>query len=126
MRHPPRLAAMSEPVRPRRVIALIAAYVVALQALPLSIAAGSPFESSLCAATNSVDGSRSPAGHDTGCPCAAGCGTQCCAQTLAGPPQVLVAVSLTSAVAMSLTPAIEPVIRLADRSPQVPRAPPAA
>jgi hypothetical protein len=119
---------MSESARSRRVIALAAAYVVALQALllPLSVAAGGPFESSLCAAATSVDGLPSPAGHDSGCPCAAGCGTQCCVQTLAGPPQVMVAFGQTRAIAMTPAPAIEPVIRVADRSPQVPRAPPAA
>jgi hypothetical protein len=119
---------MSESTRTRRVIALAAAYVVALQALllPMSVAAGGPFESSLCAAAAPVDGSPSPAGHDSGCPCAAGCGTQCCVQTLAGPPQVTVTLGLTRTVTMTPAPAIKPVIRVADRSPQVPRAPPAA
>ena len=118
---------MSESTRSRRVIALAAAYVVALQALllPLSVAAGGPFESSLCAAAASVDGSPSPAGHDSGCPCAAGCGTQCCVQTLAGPPVVAVTLDLTRAIAMTPAPAIEPIVRVADRSPQIPRAPPA-
>lgn len=120
---------MSESARTRRGIALIAAYVVALQALllPLSVAAGGPFAASLCAAASSADGWPSPAGHDPGCPCAAGCGMQCCAQTLAGPPQVIsVKLDLARVIAMTLPPAIEPVIRSTDRSPQVPRAPPAA
>src|SRR5664280_1467642 len=66
--HPLRLAAMSESARTRRVIALAAAYVVALQALllPMSVAAGGPFESSLCAAAAPVDGSPSPAATDIG------------------------------------------------------------
>jgi hypothetical protein len=117
---------MSESTRSRRVIALFAAYVVALQALllPLSVAAG-PFMSSLCAAAMSADGSSTPAGHDSGCPCAAGCGTHCCAQTVAGPPVGTVILDLTSAVARMPPPAIERVIRVAVRSPQVPRAPPA-
>jgi hypothetical protein len=117
---------MSEFTRSRRAIALFAAYVVALQALllPLSVAAG-PFMSSLCAAAMSADGSPTPAGHDSGCPCAAGCGTHCCAQTLASPPVGTVILDLTSAVAMIPPPAIERVIRVAVRSPQVPRAPPA-
>jgi hypothetical protein len=87
---------MSESTRTRRVIALIAAYVVALQALllPLSVAAG-PFKSSLCTAATSVDGSPSPADHDSGCASAAGCGTQCCAQTLARPAVVAVMLNLT-------------------------------
>lgn len=117
---------MSESTRSRRVIALFAAYVVALQALllPLSVAAG-PFMSSLCAAAMSADGSPTPAGHDSGCPCAASCGTHCCAQTLASPPGGTVILDLTSAVAMIPPSAIERVIRVAVRSPQVPRAPPA-
>jgi len=119
---------MSESARTRRVIALAAAYVIALQALllPLSVAAGGPFESSLCAAAAPVDGSPSPAGHDSGCPCAAGCGTQCCVQTLAGPAVATVTFDLTRSIAMAPAPAIEPIVRAADRSPQVPRAPPAA
>jgi len=119
---------MSESARSRRVIALAAAYMVALQALllPLSVEAGGPFESSLCAAVASVDGSPSPAGHDSGCPCAAGCGTQCCVQSLAGPPQVAIILAPRRAIAMTPMRAIEPVIRPADRSPQIPRAPPAA
>lgn len=118
---------MSESTRSRRVIALFAAYVVALQALllPLSVAAG-PFKATLCAAAMSDDGSPTPAGHDSGCPCAAGCGTQCCVQTLAGPPVVAVMLDLTCAIAMAPAPAIEPIFRVADRSPQIPRAPPAA
>jgi hypothetical protein len=120
---------MSKSVRTRRLIALAAAYVVALQALllPLSMAAAAnPFLSSLCAAAASDSGSHAPTGHDSGCPCAAGCGMQCCVQTLAGPPPVTVMPGLTRAIVMKPAPAIEPVVRLADRSPQVPRAPPAA
>ena len=119
---------MSESARTRRVIALAAAYVVALQALllPMSVAAGGPFESSLCAAAAPVDHASSPAGHDSGCPCAAGCGTQCCVQSLAGPPQVAIILAPTRAIAMTLPRATEPIIRPADRSPQIPRAPPAA
>ena len=116
---------MSESTRTRRVVALLAAYVVAVQALllPLSGAAGSPFQTSLCAATSSVDGA--PAGHDSGCPCAAGCGMQCCVKTLAGPPQVIaVKLDLTRPIALAPASAIVRIIRVADRSPQVPRAPP--
>ena len=118
---------MSESARSRRVIALVAAYVVALQALAVAAVGGGrrPFKSSLCAAATSVDGSPSPAGHDSGCPCAAGCGTQCCVQTLAGPPVATVTRDLTRAIAMAPAPAIEPIVRVADRSPQIPRAPPA-
>ena len=128
MRGPHRLVPMSKSLRCRHVIALAAAYVVALQALllPLSVAAGSPFHSSLCAAAAATDGSPQPTGHDGGCPCAAGCGTQCCVQSLFGPPQVAIILAPTRAIAMTPPRAIEPVIRPADRSPQIPRAPPAA
>jgi hypothetical protein len=119
---------MSDSLRSRRLVALAAAYVVALQALllPMSVAAGGALDSSLCTAAISVDGAPAPASHDTGCPCAAGCGMQCCVQALAGPPPGMVALGLTHAIAMPPAPAIAPVTRLADRSPQVPRAPPAA
>jgi len=119
---------MSETIRSRQVIALIAAYVVALQALllPLSVTAGSPFNTSLCAAATPADGMPSPAGHDSGCPCAAGCGMQCCEQTFVGPAQIMVTRGVTRTVTMTPAPAIEQVVRLAGRSPQVPRAPPFA
>jgi hypothetical protein len=118
---------MSETIRSRRIIALIAAYVVALQALllPLSVAAGSPFNTSLCAAAASANG-VSPASHDSGCPCAAGCGMQCCAQTFVGPAQIMVTRGVTRAVKVIPAPALEPVVRLANRGPQIPRAPPTA
>ena len=128
MRGTHRLVPMSKSLRCRHVIALAAAYVVALQALllPLSVAAGSPFHSSLCAAAAATDGLPQPTGHDGGCPCAAGCGTQCCVQSLVGPPQVAIILAPTRAIVMTPPRAIEPVIRPADRSPQIPRAPPAA
>jgi len=119
---------MSKSKRSRRIIALIAAYAAALQALllPLSVAAGSRFDASLCAAAASVDHEPSPAGHDSGCPCAAGCGTQCCLQTFVSPTQTMAVFDLTRVITtLAPAPAIEPVIRVADRNPQVPRAPPA-
>lgn len=118
---------MSRPVRSLRALALIVAYVVALQGLllPLSLAAGR-FAPSLCASVTSVAGSQTPGSHDTGCPCAAGCGMQCCAQTLASPPQVIsVKLGLTRVSAMMPAPALTPTVRSAARSPHVPRAPPA-
>jgi hypothetical protein len=123
-----KVATMSESVRSRRVVALLAAYVVALQALllPLSVAAGTPAGSSLCASAASTSGSL-PASHQPGCPCAAGCGMQCCAQAAVGPPpQIGIALAVTRAIAM--TPALigEPVQRPSDFGPQVPRAPPTA
>ena len=118
---------MSKTIRTRRIVALIAAYVVALQALllPLSTAAASPFKTKLCATAESADGAPRPAGHESGYPCAAGCGVQCCAQTFVGPAQIMVTRGVTAAVTMTLAPALEPVVRLADRGPQIPRAPPA-
>ena len=127
MRSLHRLVPMSKSLRWRNIIALAAAYLVALQALllPLSVAAGSPFHLSLCAAAAATDGAPQPVDHDGGCPCAAGCGTQCCVQSLAGPPQVAIRLASTRVTAMTPVRAIEPVIRPADRSPQIPRAPPA-
>jgi hypothetical protein len=116
---------MSKPVRSRRIFALIAAYVVALQALvlPLSVATAAPFPDSLCAA--SADGSQPVGRHETGCPCAASCGMQCCGLALIGPPQVVVAVALTPGLMLTPAPALEPVVRPAGKGPQIPRAPPA-
>jgi hypothetical protein len=119
---------MSKPVRSRRLVALIAAYVVALQALllPLSVAVGGPLGSSLCAAAASVEGSPSPASHQTGCSCAAGCGMQCCVKALIGPPSVAVALALTYTRVTAPAPAFEPIVRAPAKGPQVARAPPAA
>ena len=47
--------------------------------------AGAVFADTLCAST-SVERDHQPAGHETPCACAAGCGIQCCAQVLAVPP----------------------------------------
>lgn len=112
----------------RRVIALIAAYVVALQALllPLSVAAGAYFDSNLCATASKAHVSAPLASHDTGCGCAAACGMQCCGQTLANAPQIVIVLALTAARAITQPPAIEPNLRPPERGPQVPRAPPAA
>lgn len=113
---------MSKPLPARRIVALIAAYVVALQALllPLSVAAGSPLPTSLC----SEAPTGAPAQHDTGCPCAAGCGMQCCAQILLGPPQIDVASHGTGTIAVTLPAALDSIGRIAQRSPHSPRAPP--
>jgi hypothetical protein len=47
-------------------------------------------------------------------------------QSLFGPPQVAIILAPTRAIVMTPPRAIEPVIRPADRSQQIPRAPPAA
>lgn len=116
---------MSEGIPSRRFVALVAAYVVALQALllPLSVAAGASLNGSICAAA-STENSQPPASHDVGCPCAAGCGMQCCAQALNPPPQIAVALALTRTRAPTLAPAIEPAVRPMTKGPQNPRAPP--
>jgi hypothetical protein len=117
---------MSHPFRSRRIIALIAAYVVALQALllPLSVAAGAA-DFSLCVSSVSAS-SHSGDDHGTGCPCAAGCGAQCCASATAGPPPAMV-VHAPAAIARIAPPrTIVSVARPHLHSPQLARAPPAA
>jgi hypothetical protein len=81
---------MTESAHSRGFIAVFAAYVVALQALllPLSVIAGTP-GSALCLSAAS-SGAGQPADHSSGCPCAAGCGLQCCTQTSVLPPQVVI------------------------------------
>ena len=117
---------MSHPRQSRRIVALIAVYVVALQALllPLSVAAGAP-DVSLCVSASSAS-PHSGDGHATGCPCAAGCGAQCCVNAMAGPPPAIV-VPAPAAIA-KLTPprAIVSAARPHLHSPQLARAPPAA
>jgi hypothetical protein len=119
---------MSRSRRSRPFIALAAAYVIALQALllPLSVAMGGAYPFSLCSAGASVAGSQSPVGHQTGCPCAAGCGMQCCVHALAGPPQTPIAVDLAQAGALMPLPALEIAVRPAMRGLQVARGPPPA
>lgn len=112
-------------MRARRIVALIAAYVVASQALllPLSVAASSPLQASLCSETANANGP--PVQHDTGCPCAAGCGMQCCAQSLLGTPQIAVALHRTGAITVTSPVTFNSIVRIAHRRPQIPRAPPA-
>ncbi len=116
---------MTKPIRPRRIVALIAAYVVALQALllPLSVVAGAAADFSLC--TSASRGAPQPANHDTSCPCAAGCGMQCCVSALAAPPQTG-GILVRSGVRIALPPVIASVTRPYLRTPQLARAPPAA
>ncbi len=126
--HPPKVPAMRQPRRSRPFFALAAAYVIALQALllPLSVAVGGSTFFSLCSAGASVASSQSPADRQTGCPCAGGCGMQCCVHALAGPPQTLIALGIAQVGVLRPPAALEPVVRSAMRSPQVARAPPAA
>jgi hypothetical protein len=108
----------------RSIVALIAAYAVALQALllPLSVAAAGPFATALCADASTHGPSSN---HQAGCPCVAGCGAQCCvAATL--PPDITVAAPLDSSNPITATLALIAVKRAAERSPLLPRAPPLA
>lgn len=109
-------------------LALFAAYVVALQALllPLTVAAFAMPEAGLCV-TVAEEVSRPPVNHDTGCGCAAGCGMQCCAQTLLGPPEQGGVVLHPARVSVIAPPTVLTAIaRPTARGPQAPRAPPAA
>jgi hypothetical protein len=118
---------MNRPRPALRIIALFAAYVMGLQALllPLSVAAGGALGFTICSSVASVGSPQTPTGHDTGCPCAAGCGMQCGAHALAPPPQVAIAELTRDAhVAASLPPKIEIVHRPVVRGPQLPRPPP--
>lgn len=119
---------MKEPGRIRPIVALAAAYVIALQALllPLSAAAGRAFPSPLCAAGASVAGSTAPEGHSSGCPCAAGCGMPCCVHALAAAPQKQVTL-VTSGVSVRMAMIVLVSATCTTiRGPQVARAPPAA
>ena len=107
-------------------IALLAAYVVVLQALllPLSVAAGVPYASSICAAA--AEGTHAPGSHETNCPCAAGCGMQCCVQALTGAPPLVTGQALAYARVDVPAPAMVAIARPAAKGPQIPRGPPAA
>jgi hypothetical protein len=110
----------------RRIVALLAAYVIALQAvlLPLSVVAHAAVDQTLCSMP--ADGSQQPAHHDGGCPCGAGCGMQCCGQALAAPPQAVTWLTPAFVRRVAPPPAFAPIVRIAARGPQVPRGPPAA
>lgn len=110
----------------RRLSSLAAVYVVVLQALllPLAVAGGGLPGDGPCV-SSSAD-THAPAGKDAGCPCAAGCGTQCCAQ---GVSEAAPGVSVYDPkFAWRLTPVfdLEAVPQAAIRQPQIPRAPPLA
>ena len=117
---------MHKPVRSRPIIAVIAAYVVVLQALllPLAVAAGNPLIGSICGAA--TGGAQTPAGHQNGCPCAGGCGMQCHAHAVLGRAPAAVVVTLTVVHVMAPAVVLKPGVRVATRTPQIPRAPPVA
>jgi hypothetical protein len=110
----------------RRIVALIAAYVVAAQALllPLSLAAGAAAPGVTCA--TSAGEAPSPSHGNTGCPCAAGCGMACCAQALSRPSPVSVAIVRTFVRSAMPVPARASPVRPAENGPQSARAPPVA
>ena len=99
---------MGDTFRSRRWIALIAAYVVALQAvlLPLSVATAGPFAISLCSPHATSNGAPRPADGQSGCPCAAGCGMLCGAHAVLTPEPVVFA-----AEAQEFGPAPAPILR---------------
>lgn len=115
----------------RRLMALLAAYVVALQALvlPLTVAAGAAFDQGLCVSATSGGApspARSPASHDSGCACAAGCGMQCHASALAGAPSIAFAAYPLRVSILAPAQPITAVVRPSGRTPLVARAPPLA
>jgi hypothetical protein len=117
---------MIESARSRGFIAVFAAYVVALQALllPLSVLAGVP-GSALCLSAAS-NGAGQPADHPNGCPCAAGCGLQCCAQTSVLPPQIVIARAAAQVTALPAAHLAEQFRPARDFASHHPRGPPAA
>jgi hypothetical protein len=116
---------MSECFRFRRLVALVAAYVMALQGLllPLSVVAYATADAGLCAAAplHPVP----PSGDDgSPCPCAAGCGMQCCAPVLAAPPHAGVAPAPWDGERIASLPVAASVVRPALHGSQHARAPP--
>lgn len=113
---------MKHPLRARGVLALVAAYVIALQGLllPLTVAAANPFGASPCSGITN----GSPIKHDNGGPCA--CGAQCCVQAFLSPPPVSAVRKETIFVAISFAPLLTDVVRTPVCSPLLPRAPPLA
>jgi hypothetical protein len=113
--------------RSRRWIAPIAAYVVALQAvlLPLSAVTAASLATSICSAHATNDRASPPADSRSACPCAAGCGTLCCAQAMLAPESAAIVRG-----ADVFSPAALPhlrrasLVRAPDWRPQAPRAPP--
>jgi hypothetical protein len=110
-----------------RAIAVLAAYLVALQAvlLPLSMPAAAAFGGSLCLTERTDGPSRHPVRHDQGCPCCAGCGLRCHQPGLAGGPAVVVRAPPSQVVATVGPARLEERALPVRRPAQMPRAPPA-
>lgn len=117
---------MRNPAQGGRFLALLAAYVVVLQALllPLSVAAGAVFDAAPCTASSSEN--TRPPGHDSACACAAGCGMQCCAQALAGPPSSEFAFVSCEIGVLAAPATLKAVAKPTALGPHCARAPPAA
>jgi len=112
----------------RRMIGLLAAYLVALQALilPLSMPAAAGVGGLCITAQDNGAPAQSPAGQDHGCPCAAGCAMQCHVPALAAGAAASVATPLMAvADVLRPVPAAQSPGPLA-RGAQMPRGPPAA
>jgi hypothetical protein len=76
-------------------MAIVAAYAFALQTLllPFAVAASRGTPVPICSsAFMAGSGDTAPGDHNSGCPCAAGCGTLCCGHALAAPPQNFAAI----------------------------------
>ena len=110
----------------RRLFSLAAIYVVVLQALllPLAVAAGGLPGDGPCL-SSSAD-THGPVGNETGCPCAAGCGTQCCAQGASAAAPGATVYDPKYAWRLTPIPDLEAAPQAATRHPQIPRAPPVA
>lgn len=111
----------------RRAIGLLAAYVVALQALilPASMPPSAVFADTLCTAEGAA-GPAPPADHDHSCPCCAGCGMQCAAPALADAPPAVPVPPQAAVVAAAVPIVFAPSPRPDRRAPQMPRGPPTA
>jgi hypothetical protein len=109
--------------RSRPVVALVAAYVVALQALllPFSVAAAGPLFAVLCSGSVSDQGPVAPAGHAAAC---AGCGMQCGSVAALPPPEPGIAPADRWTFTGRHAPVLVAAVAAPHRGPQIPRAPP--
>jgi hypothetical protein len=115
---------MTKPAR-HRLIALFAAYAVALQGLllPLTVAAFAAPDNALCVTAGAA--THRPAGHNGGCPCDASCGMQCNAPSPAGPPpQDIVVLYFAQSERIASPPAAFVSVPRNDKTAHGPRAPP--
>jgi hypothetical protein len=103
---------------------LLAAYLVALQALllPLTVA-GTPLGTGLCL---SAEHGSSPVGDQSACPCSAGCGMQCATPLLATPPSIGTTGPDVYAAVVPPMPAVAEALPAPRWQPHSARAPPVA